>query len=153
GWDLPHVYTPEAILEGGLRPQGRVLVLDEEGHHASAGVAEGLARAGAQVELATRALQPLAQLGYTLELGLILQRRREAGVRITTGVYVREIRGGAAALYDVITGEAQERQLEAIVLATMRRSQAALASELEGRVPQLLVVGDAAAPRGLVEAT
>jgi 2,4-dienoyl-CoA reductase-like NADH-dependent reductase (Old Yellow Enzyme family) len=153
GWDLSHVYAPEAILEGGLRPQGRVLVLDEEGHHASAGVAEVLARSGAQVELATRAMRPLAQLVYTMELGLILQRLRKAGVRITTGVYVREIRAGAAALYDVVTGEAQERQLEAVVLATMRRSQAALAGELEGRVPQLLVVGDAAAPRGLVDAT
>ena len=153
GWDLPHVHTPEAILAGGIRPQGRVLVLDEEGHHASAGVAEVLAGAGTQVELATRALQPLAQLVYSMELGLILQRLREAGVRITTGVYVGEIREGAVTLYDVVTGEKEERRFDAVVLATMRRQQSTLASDLEGRVPQLLVVGDAAAARGLVEAT
>ncbi len=82
----------------------------------------------------------------------MVSRLRAAGVRITAGTYLGEIGERTATVYDVLTGERQVREVDAVVLATMRRPQAALARELKGRVQQLLVIGDAAAARGLVEA-
>jgi hypothetical protein len=57
GWDRDFVYTPEQILEGGARPRGRVLILEEERTHSGVGIAEILAEGGAQVEIVTRDLQ------------------------------------------------------------------------------------------------
>ena len=42
--------------------------------------------------------------------------------------------------------------MDAVVLATSRRSTTTLGSELDGKVTQLFLAGDALAPRGLSEA-
>ena len=56
GHDRSFVYRPEDILLGGARPSGKVILLDGEGMHASVGVAELLASAGADVALRHRRL-------------------------------------------------------------------------------------------------
>ena len=154
GWDLPFVHTPEEILGGGLRPKGRVLVLDEEQLATGLGLAELLAESGAQVEVVTREMSPVGPaLWYSFEFPYLLPKLERAGVKLTTRHYLKEIRPGRATLFEFLTNDEVTRDVDAVILATMRRQAGDLDSELYGRVPRLYVVGDALAPRALFEAT
>ena len=153
GSDRDFVVTPERIIEDGLRPQGRVLILDEEGLHAAAGIAELLAGAGAEVEIVSRNMQPAANLFWTFEFVTVVAKLKSMGVRLSQGHYLQEIGDHRATVYDIFTNVPEIRDgLAAVVLVTMRRPQAHLAQELEGRVGQLFTAGDALAPRGLADA-
>jgi 2,4-dienoyl-CoA reductase-like NADH-dependent reductase (Old Yellow Enzyme family) len=152
GWRAEFVLTPERVLNG-VRPQGRVLVLDEEGLHTGVGIAELLARDGAQVELVTSQAQIAVNLVATTEAEIIIGRLKRLGVRLTTEAYVREIVGDEAVVYDIHTEQEERRQVDAVVLATRRRSVGGLEAELAGKVAQVFLIGDALSPRSLGEAT
>ena len=153
GWEHDFVLTPEQVLEEGRRPRGRVIVLDEEGMHTGVGVAEVLATAGAEVEIVTRELAAVGpDLYYSMEFAFILPKLKSLGVRTTIATYVKEIGDREVTLFDILTNDEERRTVNAVVLATMRRAQADLASQLEGRVEQLFLVGDALAPRTLFDA-
>lgn len=151
GHDRAFVYTPEQIIEDGVRPTGRVLVLDEEGINTAAGVAEILASAGAQVRLVTRWLKPVEHMG-AFEFVFVIPRLRALGVELETMRWVREIGEGEVTTFDVMTNEERTDPIDAVVLATARRSTTTLGKELEGKVAQLFLAGDAMSPRGLSEA-
>jgi dimethylamine/trimethylamine dehydrogenase len=130
-----------------------VLILDEEGIHTAAGIAELLAAGGAEVEIVSRNLQPVQNLLWTFEFVTVVAKLKNLGVKLTQGTYVQEIGEGRVTVFDIFTNVPEVREgIDAVVLATMRRPQAALAKELEGKVGQLFVVGDALAPRGLADA-
>jgi dimethylamine/trimethylamine dehydrogenase len=135
-----------------VRPGGRVLILDEEGIHTAAGIAELLAGAGAEVEIVSRNLQPVQNLLWTFEFVTVVAKLKSLGVKLTQGTYIQEIGEGRVTVFDIFTNVPEEREVDAVILATMRRPQSALAGELDGRVGQLFVVGDALAPRGLADA-
>jgi dimethylamine/trimethylamine dehydrogenase len=149
GADRPFVHRPEEILRDGLRPTGKVVVLDAESLHAGAGVAELLARSGAQVELMTPYASPISpRLVGTQEAPLLMKRLRAAGVAISGWSYLKEIGERRLVAYDVHSDAARTiEDVDAVVLATGRLPQNALEPELEGRVAQLFVVGDALAVR------
>lgn len=154
GWDLPHVYRPEQILLGGARPTGKVVLLDGEGTHASLGIAELLARAGAEVHYLTPGYAPFsARVQDAFEAELVVKRLVEAGVRFVPATWARAIGPGEVTAFEVATG--RERVLDgvgAVVLATGREPVDDLAQALEGRVAQLFVIGDALAVRPLATA-
>ncbi len=153
GADQPFVMTPEQVLEEGRMPAGHVLILDEEGIHTAAGIAELLAAGGARVELVTRSMQPVQNLVWTFESVKVVAKLKSLGVRLTQGMYVREIGHRRVTLYDIFTEASEVRdEVDAVILVTMRKPVSGLAAELEGRVDQLLVAGDALAPRGLADA-
>lgn len=151
GHERRFVHTPEQILEEGLRPKGRVLILDEEGINTAAGIAEILATAGAQVRLVTRWLQPVQHMG-AFEFAFVIPRLRALGVELEQMRWVKEIGEGSVTTFDVFTNEEREEPVDAVVLATTRRSMTTLGKELEGKVAQLFLAGDAMSPRGLSEA-
>jgi 2,4-dienoyl-CoA reductase-like NADH-dependent reductase (Old Yellow Enzyme family)/pyruvate/2-oxoglutarate dehydrogenase complex dihydrolipoamide dehydrogenase (E3) component len=155
GFERDYVYSPEQILDEGIRPVGRVVVLDDEGLNTGPGIAQLLADEGAAVELLTRHPQPaLWNLPWTTEFESVIPQLKNAGVKLTTQTYIRSIGDHELALHDVFTND--ERTLtnvDAVVLVTMRRSVGALARELDGKVGQLFAVGDALAPRMLAAAT
>jgi 2,4-dienoyl-CoA reductase-like NADH-dependent reductase (Old Yellow Enzyme family)/thioredoxin reductase len=155
GWDREFILTPEDVLEHGARPRGKVVVLDDEGLNTGVGIAELLANSGATVELMTRWLQiPSASHVYTAEFMFTNPLLQNAGVTVTTQTYIKEIGAGELTVFDVFTSE--ERQVDdvdAVVLATMRRPNDALVNELDGTVEQLFAIGDALAPRMLAAAT
>jgi 2,4-dienoyl-CoA reductase-like NADH-dependent reductase (Old Yellow Enzyme family)/thioredoxin reductase len=154
GWDQDFVYAPEQIIDGGERPSGRIVVLDDEGLNTGAGVAEMLAEAGADVELMTRRMTLVEHLFYTAEYAFIIPRLKNLGIKITRETYLSKIGDHRLTAYDVFTNAAYEIEgVDAVVLVTMRRPDTALAAQLEGKVGQLFPVGDALAPRGLREAT
>lgn len=154
GHEQDFVYRPEDIILGGARPRGKVILLDGEGLNASLGTAELLGAAGASVEYMTPGFSPIApRITYTLEAPHILKRLRAAGVTFTPSTYIRRIGDREVVAYDTITEE--ERTIsgvDAVVLSTGRLPLDELAHELEGKVAQLYVIGDALASRPLAAA-
>jgi 2,4-dienoyl-CoA reductase-like NADH-dependent reductase (Old Yellow Enzyme family)/pyruvate/2-oxoglutarate dehydrogenase complex dihydrolipoamide dehydrogenase (E3) component len=153
GWDRDFVLTPEQVLEDGIRPRGRVVVLDDEAKNTGAGVAAILAENGAQVELITRWLQPVNFLIDTLEFPFVIAQLRSLDVKISTQEYIKTIGDHELTVFDVIVNS--ERRIEgvdAVVLVNAREPVDRLADELEGRVAQVFAIGDALAPRSLAEA-
>lgn len=155
GAELPHVYCPEDILLGNVRPEGKIVVLDAEGTHASAGIAELLAARGSEVTLVSSNYAPYSnRLLYAFE-GIGLARRMAAASIMFLGArWAREITDRSVRLYDVNGGPASElTEVDAVVLATGRISRDELAAELDGKVAQLFVIGDALAVRPWATAT
>jgi dimethylglycine catabolism A len=154
GCDRPYVYRPDEILLDGVRPAGRVVLIDGEGLHASSGVAELLARAGAEVTLVTAGFTPLSpRLVDNFEGRFVVQRLKAAGVRFAPTTWIRSIGEHEVTLYDVHTGEERVEAVDAVVLSTGRVPLDGLARELEGQVPQLFTIGDALAARPLATAS
>jgi dimethylamine/trimethylamine dehydrogenase len=154
GHDRPFVHRPEDILLQGAAPSGRIVLLDGEGLHASAGIAELLGRKGAEVTYVTAGFSPISpRLIDNFEGRFIIQRMKSAGVRFAPTSWVRRIDDGAIILYDIHTGEERRESADAVVLVTGRVPQDTLVRELEGQVAQLFTIGDALAARPLAAAT
>ena len=155
GHDRDFVCTPEEILLSTANPTGKVLVLDGEGYHAGVGVAEVLAKRGAQVEYLTAAFSPVSpRVRGAEEARFIMQRLRSAGVKISPTTYIKHIGDHEVTVFDVYSEE--ERvipKVDAVVLSTSRVSVSELEEALEGKVPQLFAIGDAAAARMWAAAT
>jgi 2,4-dienoyl-CoA reductase-like NADH-dependent reductase (Old Yellow Enzyme family)/thioredoxin reductase len=145
GADRSHVITPEDVLEHGRRPQGRVVLLDGEGMHASSGIAELLAAAGAEVIMLSPNFAPFSmRVNDSLESDFVAERLANAKVSFRAATWVREIRAREVVAYAVY-GEREETidNVDAVVLATGRQCVNKLAVELSGKVAQLFTVGDA----------
>jgi hypothetical protein len=154
GAEREFVLSPEAVLSGGARPQGHVVVLDDEGLNTGAGVAELLAQSGARVELVSRWQRPAEHLQHTFELAMIVPRLKALNIAFSGGTYIKDIGADAVTLFDVVSGA--ERVIDGIssvILVTMRTPVCSLAVDLQGKVDQLFSVGDSLAPRGFREAT
>jgi dimethylamine/trimethylamine dehydrogenase len=149
GADRLHVITPEDVLDAGQRPQGRVVLLDGEGTHASGGVAELLAQAGAEVIMLSPNYAPFSmRLNDTFEGEFVAERLAAAGVDFRPATWVRAIGEREVTTVGVHSGREETLAgVDAVVLATGRRSRDGLAAALEGRVAQLFAIGDALAVR------
>jgi thioredoxin reductase len=154
GHDRSFVYRPEDILLDGTRPSGKIVLIDGEGMHTSAGIAEMLAARG-EVLYVTAGFSPLSpRLVDNFEARFIVQRLKSAGVHFAPTAWVRSIGEHTVTLYDMHTNE--ERTIEdiaAVVLSTGRVPLDELARELEKKVTQLFTIGDALAARPLAAAT
>jgi pyruvate/2-oxoglutarate dehydrogenase complex dihydrolipoamide dehydrogenase (E3) component len=154
GHELDSVYRPEDILLHGARPEGRILLLDGEGLHASAGIAELLALNGAEVLYVTAGFSPLSpRLIDNFESRFIVQRLKQAGVSFIPTTWLRRIGEGAVVLYDMHTSEERREAVDGVVLVTGREPQDQLARDLEGKLAQLFTIGDALAARPLAAAS
>jgi NADPH-dependent 2,4-dienoyl-CoA reductase/sulfur reductase-like enzyme len=151
GWDRPHVHTPEAVIAGEVSLVGRVVIVDDEGLHTAAGVAEIAAQTATDVCLVSRKESPVAHLGT--HRAYALPRLVAAGVRILAHRWVTEIGPDRVRLVD-LTYRTEEtiEAVDEVVLATMRQPVDVL-SAVAREIPYAYVVGDALSPRGLREAT
>lgn len=154
GHEQDFVYRPEQILLNGIRPQGKVVLLDTEGLNAGTGIAELLAVGGAEVEYVTPGFMPAStSLIASHDFRFVVMRMKDAGVTLTPGTYVRHIGDHQVTVYDVYTeAERVIEGVEAVVLATGRVPDQGLARDLEGKVDQLFTIGDALAARPLATA-
>jgi 2,4-dienoyl-CoA reductase-like NADH-dependent reductase (Old Yellow Enzyme family)/thioredoxin reductase len=90
GLDLPFVASVDEVLSRAVKPSGKVVVIDENGHWEAAGTAEFLADAGCAVEV----VASHGAIGAELEGGAraLFQRRAAIkGIRLTPNIVVREI--------------------------------------------------------------
>ncbi len=154
GAGKPHVHSPEDILHRGVRPTGKVVLLDGEGTHASSGIAEMLARGAAEVIMLSANFAPYSQrIHDSFEADFVVRRLHEAGVTFMATTWVREIGTRDVQVVDLVS----ERQsvianVDAVVLVTGRVPCDALAGKLEGKVQQLFTIGDALSVRPLATA-
>ena len=155
GADQPHVYTPSDILLGRVQLTGKVVVLDGEGTHASGGIAELLARGGAEVIMVSSNYAPFSnRLLFAFDGIGVARRMAEVGVTFVGATWVREIGKDTVSLYEVNGGRASQiEEVDAVVVATGRISNDSLAAELEGKVQQVFAIGDALGVRPWATAT
>jgi 2,4-dienoyl-CoA reductase-like NADH-dependent reductase (Old Yellow Enzyme family) len=126
----------------------RVLVADETGAYEPLGLAEALAAAGTEVELATPAGSIGERAAAQLELPHLLPRLGRLGVVRTVAHDVARIDGDAVVLRDVWSGAETVREgVETVVLAIRRRPRDELFEALRGELPDVRLLGDALAPR------
>jgi len=154
------VLTPDDILardhplsRPGTAPQ-RILVFDDDHYYLGGVLAELLAQLGHEVRLVTPAPLVSSWTAYTLEVGDIQRRVREAGIivdasRVLVGVGAGEVRTACA-----FTGSEASVAADAVLLVTARLPSDALFLELDERrrdwadsgVRSVTCVGDAWAP-------
>jgi len=149
GADRAHVYCPEDILQGTTQLCGKVAVVDGEGTHASAGIAELLGRQGAEVVMISSAYAPYShRVLFAFEGESIAERLAEAGVSHLPATWVRSIGEKHIVLFDVNSGrEFAVNDIDGVVLATGRIPVDDLSRALEGKIEQLFTIGDALAVR------
>ena len=156
---LPHVLTPEQVMDG-KRPAGsRVVVYDAEGYFVAAGIAELLANEGFAVDLVTslEVVSPISDL--TLEGPMLRQHLHDAGVTMHRGVTVLAVEPGQVSGEDEFE-EPWSIETDGVVLVTQQVSDDALYRELVGDqqaldaagIEAVYRIGDCVAPRMISEA-
>ena len=151
GADGPNVLTAWQIMEGAETGH-RVVVIDQDGHWRAAGTAEYLADRGREVTVLTPFPAPGNDL-TPFDLMLLIPRFLQKGIRMLTSHEVLALDGDSLHVRHLYTR--QESRLEGIdnvVWVTGRQANDELYFELQGRVPELLRVGDCVAPRTIEHA-
>ncbi len=155
GYDRDFVYRPEEILSLAVLPRGKIIVQDDEGLQTGMGIAELLARNGADVEFLTPNFLPLSSRVMAAQEGRPMVRRlRALGGRISTMSFIKEIRDHEVLVEDVHSDQVRViSDIDALVLTTGRVPVNDLEKDLDGKVAQLFTIGDALAPRMWAAAT
>jgi dimethylamine/trimethylamine dehydrogenase len=156
---LPHVLTPEQVMEGKRPPGPRVVVYDAEGYFVGPGIAELLAAEGMTVTLVTSldTVSPLSDL--TLEGPMLRQHLHDVGVAMERDVTVLAIEPGRVAGEDGFS-EPWSIDADGVVLVTQQVSDDALYHALvedtdalgTAGIEAVYRIGDCVAPRMISEA-
>ena len=144
GWDRPTVLTPDDIM-AGVRPEGAVVVYDDDHYYMGGVIAEALSDAGCEVTLVTPANEVSTWTTHTEEQFRIQRRLLELGIALETGVTLGAVNEGSAVLECVYTGDAREVAAAAVVVVTSRQPQDVLFHSLVGRI-SVQRIGDCHAP-------
>ena len=152
--DGGHVVDARSVLAGEVEvwKGQRVLVLAGEHHIQSLSTADYLANKCCKVEVLTEALYPGIQMDEdTFEL--LYSRVLTKGIAITPLTRAKALKGSTVVTEHVITGEeGSVEEVELVVAAYPGRAADSLYRALKGRVEELHLIGDALAPRGLMDA-
>ena len=150
GFAAPHVVGSWEVLSGAVETGQRVLIVDDDAiPEIGPSVADYLAERGRQVEVVTRLRYVGEGLGDTT-FPVVYQRLFAAGVVATPHVRPLSIDGHRVTLQHVYSRRKETREdVDTVVLAMGHRSVDDLYHALKGRVPELHLIGDAMAPRGV----
>jgi len=156
GYELPHVYTPDDIMDGQI-PSGRVILFDDDHYYIGGVLAELLAHQGCQVALVTPASLVSYWTQFTLEQRRIQQRLAKLGVRLFTQHSLDAIHPDAISLSCTVSSNTSDLLCDAVVLVTDRQPNDALYQSLksaftEKKLTSLCVIGDAEAPNIIAQA-
>lgn len=150
GVDAPHVIGMDAAIERAARDPAslgrRVLIVDDGFEELAAGLAERLATQGAaRVSIVSPRPWWGEALYRTYDIAHVMPRLRVAGVEIQPQVFVEEIQGAGATLYDIWNPKAR-RGIEAdTVVLALGRSPV----EPEDLGVRAERIGDCLAPRSV----
>jgi dimethylglycine catabolism A len=143
--------TVDDALDARDRVGRTIVVLDDEGAWATASAAETLARAGGTVHLVTPATNPLwAVTEYSRMTAL--ERLRLTGVQVWVGTTAQFHHGTAVLTSSLVDRTVLLDAVDDVVVAERPIARDRLVTELEDRHPDVRVIGDASAPRSLLEA-
>ncbi len=145
--DTAAVLTVWEVLLEQRQVGQRVLVVDEEGHHAAMNVAEFLADRGKSVEVITSMQHVANQLFLNLETPLVMTRLISKGVILTPYTVVSQASGKTVTLTSLMGVTERKVEVDSIVSVTGRHPVDAIYFALKGKVPELFRVGDCLAPR------
>jgi hypothetical protein len=150
GADQDNVLTGWDVLLGS-RPAGdRVVVLDDDGSRAVAGVVEVLLDAGKQVELVSRWPALFPGTMTTLDMPHVYGRLLGKGLQYRLNAWASGIEGNRVAIFHLYTGAADAIEgVDTVVLATGQKANDELYFALKGEVENLHRIGDCLAPRKL----
>lgn len=157
GSDLPHVFSPEDILDGNM-PSGAVIVYDEDYFYMATVVAERLALAGCKVTYVTSASDPAPWTLNTLEMVHVINSMNEIGIEIVVGTSLVSIAAGEVKTSRLLTGAEDIRPADAVVLVTGQVSEDELYRELlekrdAGEIASVERIGDCLGPGQIAQAT
>ena len=138
----------DALLSGGENVGKRVLVVGGGG--VGAETADFLSEMGKKVTL-VEMLEGIASDLVTHLQHYLLKRLAEKRVTILTSTKVKEL-GECYAVVEDASGEKRIDGFDSIVLALGSTPDDRIARSLEGKVPELYVIGDASQPREALEA-
>ncbi|MGB3179311.1 MAG: FAD-dependent oxidoreductase [Albidovulum sp.] len=145
----PRSLTPEAILQG-TRPEGPVVIFDDEGYHIAAGLADLLAAEGHDVTYVTPAGKVAEWSEFTVEQSRLQQRLIERGVTILTSSLVTGLAPGTAGIGCVYSGREVQVACGGFIPVTSRAPRDGLWQALaDAGLATLTRIGDARAP-GLI---
>ena len=74
------------------------------------------------------------------------------GVKRVSDCKVKKAQAGRITVEDIFTQEQQVLEADTLVLSFWRKAETRLHDELEGKVQEIHLIGDALAPRRLIEA-
>ncbi|HBW38062.1 FAD-dependent oxidoreductase [Desulfosporosinus sp. BICA1-9] len=147
-----NVVVVEDVVIGKVSVGNRVVLLDDDGHYRATSVAEFLAEQDKEVHIVT----PRTSEGSDIvQISWITQhsRLRSLGIKITTGSAVKETQGSTVIIEDLYSGEEEELvNIDTVVIAGMRTAQDELFVSLQKVFPEIYLIGDAEAPRSILEA-
>lgn len=148
GVENPNVTVASQILEGEKTAGGRVLIVG--GGLTGCETADFLGEKGHQVTI-VEALPEIARDVQEAVKFFLLKRLKEYGVQIKTSLEVKEI------LPDGVAAETKGEKVvltgfDTIILALGAAPEQALKGQLEGKVSELYLIGDAARPRKAIDA-
>jgi mycofactocin system FadH/OYE family oxidoreductase 2 len=152
--DHARVVDVRDVLEGRVRPDGDVVVVDELGFHQATSTAEWLADRGCRVEIVTSAMVVGQDLGITLDLETWNVKAHAKGIRqsvdlVPMGVHSRDDGDGGPVLVlqHHPTGAELERSVDWVVCSVHQQPEDELWRELRSGRAQVFRVGDCLAPR------
>ena len=149
GADRPHVVSTREVLTGAARVGERVVVVDTQGRPEGCTVAEYLADLGKGVEIVTG----LPYVGREITPVVwhhLVERLLNKRVRLTPFTGVSEILDQALAVYHVVTREPGRIEgVDTVVFAAGGEANDGLYHQLEGRGPEVRLIGDGFQPRDI----
>ena len=154
------VFTPDDLM-AGKRPQGHVVVYDDDHYYMASVLAELLVANGNTVTFLTPSTKVAEWSVNTLEQGTIQARLLNIGVdvRVTRGVV--EVKAGGVTGICTYTGREENFACDAVVMVTARLPDDQLFLDLKARseewadhgIASVRVIGDANAPAAIAWAT
>jgi len=157
--DMP-VFTPDDLM-AGTKPDGHVVIFDDDHYYMGSVLAERLINLGCSVTLVTPSAYVSEWTLNTLEQGFIASRMLELGVSIKLNTSVASIGKEQVQLACVYSGACTDLQADAVLLVTAREPERHLWDSLQAEQAQwadsgvqtIKVIGDADAPAPIAWAT
>lgn len=145
------VLTSLDLCMAGAGDYGKTaIVFDDIGHYEAIGCCEALIASGAEVTYVTRHLMFAPAVEGTGRTQAALQRFHRSGrFRVLTQSALVSIDQGSAEVRPLYGDTPENVSADTVVLVGYRQSQNEIWQALQGRVPQLHIVGDALSARDI----
>lgn len=153
GSDNPNVVLARDVLAGKAQVGKKVIVHSMDRSTEGFTTADYLLEAGHEVELLIpHPIAPLATEQITF--GFIMMRIARKGGRITMGLDISSFDGSTLVLGGVFGSGVEAREgIDTVVVSRGSKANDTLYKLLKGRVKELYVIGQALAPRKMLEST
>lgn len=153
GVELPHVLSSQDLLDGSATVGSTALVLDDVGHNEAIACAEELRRRGSDVTFVTRFPSLGTKLQSALRDAPARGRLFGDGFKLLGYSQLAEVAEGECIVRSLDTESDQRCRADTVVLVCALSPERAIVDELAGRAGlEIVVVGDAEAPRDLIAA-